>query len=216
MSFEQNVKSISLVADGDQSSNQNKFMLLGASGFALNTVAGGPCLGVLQDKPTAGKIGGVAYNGVVKIVAGAAVAAGANIQSDNVGRAVTATDYGQGVALEAALAVGDIIAVLLRQGQTWTVPVIETIVATSGAISLLNNIVYFDSTAGVSTASLADGAAGQRMTLKMLVDGGDQVVTPANFLDGTTITFDDAGDSCELLFDGTNWGVIGTPTATVA
>lgn len=216
MSFEQDVKSISLEADGDQSGNQNRFMLLGASGIALNTVAGGPCLGVLQNKPTAGKIGELAYNGVVKIVAGDAVAAGANIKSDNVGRAVTATDYGQGVALEAASAAGDIIAVLLRQGQTWTVPVMETIVATSGAISLLNDIVFFDSTAGISTASLADGAAGQRMTLKMLVDGGDQVVTPANFLDGTTITFDDAGDSCELLFDGTNWGVIGTATATVA
>lgn len=93
---------------------------------------------------------------------------------------------------------------------------IVTVVATSGAIDLTYDIVYFDTTAGVSTATLADGTAGQKMTLKMLVDGGDQVLTPTNFLDGTTITFDDAGDSCELLFDGTNWGVIGTSTATVA
>ena len=59
MSFEQDVKCISLEANGDQSSNQYRFMLLGASGIALNTVEGGPCVGVLQDKPTAGKIGSV-------------------------------------------------------------------------------------------------------------------------------------------------------------
>ena len=102
--------------------------------------------------------------------------------------------------------------VLVRDGNR----AIATVTATSGAIALAAKIVYFDSTLGASTSTLADGAIGQRMTLKMLVDGGDQVLTPANLLDGTTITFDDAGDSAELLFDGTNWGVVGTSTATVA
>jgi len=84
----------------------------------------------------------------------------------------------------------------------------ETITATSGAISILTGISYFDTTAGVSTATLADGVDGQKKTLAMLVDGGNQVVTPANLLVGTTLTFADAGDSITLLFDGTNWGVI--------
>jgi len=92
----------------------------------------------------------------------------------------------------------------------------ETILA-SGAISILTEITYIDTVSTVAQAdTLADGILNQRKTLKMTVDAADAVVTPANFLDGTTITFDDAGDSCELLFDGTNWGVIGTPTATVA
>ena len=93
---------------------------------------------------------------------------------------------------------------------------IVTVTATSGAIPITASVVFFDSTLGASTSTLADGYAGQRIPFKMLVDGGDQVLTPAHFLDGTTITFDDAGDSVELLFDGTNWGVVGTPTATVA
>ncbi len=116
MSFEQDVKSISLEANGDQSANQNRFMLLGADGIALNTVAGGPCVGVLQNKPEAGKIGTVAYNGVVKVTAGAAVARGVNVQSDATGRAILAvlSDFSQGTALEAAGAAGDVIAVLLR------------------------------------------------------------------------------------------------------
>ncbi len=90
----------------------------------------------------------------------------------------------------------------------------ETITATTSAISILTRITYFDSTLGASTATLADGVEGQRKTLKMLVDGGDQVVTPANFLEGTTLTFDNT-DSAELLFTGSSWTVVGTVTAAI-
>lgn len=95
-------------------------------------------------------------------------------------------------------------------------PAADIIVATSGAITLDTLVSLFDTTAGVSTATLADGAVGQRKILKMKVDGGNQVVTPANLFDGTTITFDDINDSCELIFEDSTWQVIGTPTATVA
>lgn len=116
MSFEYDVKSISLVANGDQSANQYRFVKLGTDGIALNTVAGGACTGVLQDKPTDGNVGAVAYGGVSKMVAGAVVARGANVQSDASGRAIAAAaaDFSQGEALEAATVAGDIIAVLLK------------------------------------------------------------------------------------------------------
>ena len=90
-----------------------------------------------------------------------------------------------------------------------------TVVATSGAIPLTAKIVFLDTTAGISTATLAAGYEGQKILIKMLTDGGDQVLTPASFVDGTTVTFDNA-DYIELLSDGTNWMSIGTPTATVA
>ena len=92
---------------------------------------------------------------------------------------------------------------------------IITVVATSGAIPLTAKIVLWDTTAGASTSTLAAGYEGQRMLFKMLTDGGDQVLTPASFVDGTTVTFDNA-DYIELMSDGTNWMSIGTPTATVA
>lgn len=93
----------------------------------------------------------------------------------------------------------------------------ETITALgASAVSLATTVTYIDSTLGVQALTLADGRLNQRKVIKMLVDGGNSVVTPANFLEGTTITFDDVGDSVELIFDGTNWGVIGTATATVA
>lgn len=106
-------------------------------------------------------------------------------------------------------------------GTSWKVigregKAIYTVTATSGAIPLDVDLVLFDTTAGVSTATLADGYQGQPIELKMTVDGGDQVLTPANLLDGTTITYDDAGDSSRLIFASSNWNVIGTPTATVA
>lgn len=93
---------------------------------------------------------------------------------------------------------------------------IVTILAT-GAVPIDIDILLIDTVSTVIQAlTLADGYDGQRLTIKMTVDAANSVITPANLLDGTTITFDDAGDSCELLFDGTNWGVIGTATATVA
>ena len=92
----------------------------------------------------------------------------------------------------------------------------ETVVATSGAIGLDNDVVFLDSTAGVSTSTLAAGSVGQEITIIMSVDGGDNVLTPASYLNGTTVTFDDAGDSIVLKSNGTNWYSVGTPTATVA
>ena len=117
--------------------------------------------------------------------------------------------------------VGDAVRLRFASG-SWNVvssndtslPVITTVTATSGAIALTSDIVLFDSTLGASTSSLADGTEGQRMLFKMIVDGGDQVVTPASFLDGTTITFDNT-DACELVFAGAAWNTVGTPTAAI-
>jgi hypothetical protein len=129
-------------------------------------------------------------------------------------------DLIQGAAFETTTAAGGIAKIKLNAPGTGVLIApdsSETITALgASAMSLATRISYIDSTLGVQAVTLADGATGQYKVIKMLVDGGNSVVTPANFLDGTTITFDDAGDSCELLFDGTNWGVIGTPTATVA
>lgn len=105
---------------------------------------------------------------------------------------------------------------LVRLISEVTPPEVVTILA-SGAIPLTADVLLIDTVSTVAQAlTLADGYAGQKLTVKMTVDAADAVITPANFLDGTTITCDDAGDSAELMFDGTNWGVIGTSTATVA
>lgn len=128
-------------------------------------------------------------------------------------------DLIQGAAFETTTAAGGIAKIKLNAPGTGILVApdsSETITALgASAMSLATAISYIDSTLGIQAVTLADGANGQHKTIKMIVDGGDSVVTPANLLDGTTITFDNT-DSCELLFDGTNWGVVGTPTAVVA
>lgn len=95
-------------------------------------------------------------------------------------------------------------------------------VTVTGIIPLNYEVHYFDTTAGAIASQLPDGTEGQHMTFVMTVDGGtDAVVTPDNlgpYLAGavTTITFNDAGDTAELVFTDGAWYVKGTATATVA
>jgi hypothetical protein len=49
---------------------------------------------------------------------------------------------------------------------------------------------------------------GQLKLIRMIVDAGDYVLTPATFADGTTITFNDAGDEVELLWRLGGWRTI--------
>jgi hypothetical protein len=87
---------------------------------------------------------------------------------------------------------------------------------TSGAISTDANIVHLDGTDGNVDMTLADGKTGQRIVIKAIAVGVNSVtVTPANFHDGTDITFGVANSVAELYFDGTEWELLYTD-ATVA
>lgn len=75
----------------------------------------------------------------------------------------------------------------------------QRLTTTPAAIALTSSHVTFDLNA-VGAYTLADGVDGQRMRFRMVFDGGDCVVTPANLAGGTTITFNDVGDYAELEF----------------
>ena len=151
-----------------------------------------------------------------------------------------------GIALDKAAADGDLVRVLIvtpgatnagsfttiaasgavTLGSTLSVAgditpaanVLESYVAYSagaGALPITKDVIFL-TTGGAEALTLADGVIGQRLKIIMVSDGGAGTLTPANFGNGTTITFDDDGDSVELIFDGTNWWTVGTPTATVA
>ncbi len=128
-------------------------------------------------------------------------------------------DLVAGAAFRTTTAAGGIAKIKMKvPGVGLTVPVdsADTVVATSGALLLTTETTYFDTTAGVSTATLADGVAGQIKYLKMLVDGGNMVLTPANLADGATLTFADVNDACTLRFDGTNWGLFSNVGVAIA
>jgi hypothetical protein len=108
-----------LVAGADLSTGQHKIVKLNGSGQAiLATVQGEKVTGVLQDKPSAaGQAASVAKTGsVTKVVAGAAVAAGALVMTDASARAITATatNYAFGQALTASSGAGQLISVYLN------------------------------------------------------------------------------------------------------
>lgn len=75
--------------------------------------AGERALGVANTDYAQGEQAGVATHGEILVEAGAAVAVGAEVESDASGRAVTkSTGVAFGVARDAAAAAGDIIRVL--------------------------------------------------------------------------------------------------------
>jgi hypothetical protein len=117
MALESNLTCVTLEAGGDLSAGQLLFVDVAADGQVdVVASAGADAIGVLQNDPAAaGRAASVAVLGVSKVVAGAAVTAGARVQSDASGRAIAAAtgDVVLGRALTAASAAGEVIEVLL-------------------------------------------------------------------------------------------------------
>jgi len=88
----------------------------------------------------------------------------------------------------------------------------------AGAVDITSLTTAFTSSGTGDALTLADGAAGQFKNIVYVaqVAGADTgILTPANFGNGTTITFNNVGDSCQLQFIGTNWWVVSLNDAVV-
>ena len=83
---------------------------------------------------------------------------------------------------------------------------------TLGPITLAKKITNLMTT-GAATATLANGKQGQEKIIVMSVDGGDAVVTVANLVGGTTLTFSAVGQAANLIFVGTRWHIISNAAA---
>ena len=81
-----------------------------------------------------------------------------------------------------------------------------------GAANLSLTTSYF-STSAAWTGTLAAGSPGQVKVFAMFADGGDMVITVTNAgwkTSGTgTITFNDIGDACTLMYINSKWFCIG-------
>lgn len=117
MATQQQVQSFSYEAGADLSADQYRIMALSSGQVVRQTSSSAQSAGVLQTNPSAqGDVAEVAYSGIVKIVAGAAVAQDALIMSDTQGRAITATGSGNrvlGQARSAVAAAGELLEVQL-------------------------------------------------------------------------------------------------------
>jgi hypothetical protein len=89
---------------------------------------------------------------------------------------------------------------------------------TTTAVGVAQSITHIDTNTagGAHAGALADGTRGQIKIITMIADGGDSVITPTNFANGTTITLNDAGDSVTLIFTNSEWLVLANNGCTIA
>ena len=86
----------------------------------------------------------------------------------------------------------------------------------AGAVNLTDTVTELTTTAA-DALTLANGTPGQVKIITMIADGGDGTLTPTTFHDGTTITFDDVGESVVLVYHTTiGWKAVSVSGATIA
>ena len=97
---------------------------------------------------------------------------------------------------------------------------IGTTEAVNSATALsLNTMISELTTAGSGLAmTLANGVVGQIKIITMVVDGGGTAtLTPATFANGSTIVFNDVGDSVILIYNTTGgWAVLSNNGTTIS
>ena len=85
----------------------------------------------------------------------------------------------------------------------------------AGAVDVLSAITEVVTT-GTNALTIAAGVEGQLKFIVMKTDGGVGTLTPASFTGGTTIAFQDVGDSVLLLFTNSSWFCIANQGCTIA
>ena len=84
-----------------------------------------------------------------------------------------------------------------------------------GAVSLTTGVTLITTT-GTDAYTLADGTEGQIKIISMKVKGGGNgTVTPDNFINGTSLLFNNVEDTVILLYQSTGWILIARQNATV-
>ena len=120
MALQEALKNITRIAAADLTASQFLLMNIDSAGKAALAGLAGRAVGVLQNNPDIAQAATLGIAGVTKVVAGAAVAAGADLQSDAAGKAITFVDpattvvaWKVGIALTAAGGADEVIDMLI-------------------------------------------------------------------------------------------------------
>ena len=109
----------------------------------------------------------------------------------------------------------DVTGTLFSRGNVFGVQTLTGSGSTE-VVNLTDTVTLLITTGGSQQFSLADGVEGQLKILSMKTDGGTGIVTPANFVNGTQITFDDVQDTIVLMYQSTGWVVLARQNALVS
>lgn len=85
----------------------------------------------------------------------------------------------------------------------------------AGAVNLTTKVTLLVTT-GANALTLAAGTTGQVKIITMKTDGGDGTLTPTGLRGGTTITFNDVGDTVVLMYVDSAWIILSNFGCTVA
>ena len=86
----------------------------------------------------------------------------------------------------------------------------------AGAVNTTDAVTELTTTSA-DALTLANGTPGQVKIITMIADGGDGTLTPTTLHGGTTITFDDVGESVVLVYHTTiGWKAVSVSGATIA
>jgi len=92
----------------------------------------------------------------------------------------------------------------------------QVITNTTDAVNVSASVTHINTTSGAHAGGFADGTNGQIKIITMIADGGDSVITPTNFANGSTLTFNDVGDTAMLIFTNSNWVLVSNNGCSVA
>ena len=86
---------------------------------------------------------------------------------------------------------------------------IQAYTSATSALSCTGGLILVTTPGTNTTPAMANGVAGQMVTLVMDVDGGGlSIITPDTLSGGASVTFTDVGDSVSLIFTATRGWVI--------
>ena len=108
----------------------------------------------------------------------------------------------------------DVTGTLFSRGNVFGVQTLTGSGSTE-VINLTDTVTLLVTTGSNQAFSLADGVEGQIKIIIMKTDGGDAIVTPANFVNGTNITFNDVQDTLTMLYQSTGWVILAQQNTAV-
>ena len=108
----------------------------------------------------------------------------------------------------------DVTGTLFSRGNVFGVQTLNGSGSTE-VINLTDTVTLLVTTGSNQNFSLANGVEGQIKIISMKTDAGDGIVTPANFVNGTNITFNDVEDTVTMLYQSTGWVLLARQNAVV-